>query len=94
MTDLPILHVKNLGKADYQPVWQAMKDFTDGRDAHTPDELWLVEHPLYLHRAKRAKPSICWPTGAIPVVATDRGGQVTYHGPYQLVAYPCWIYAA
>ncbi|WGO99229.1 lipoyl(octanoyl) transferase LipB [Saccharophagus degradans] len=88
MTDLPILHVKNLGKADYQPVWQAMKDFTDGRDAHTPDELWLVEHPPVFTQGQAGKAEHLLAPGAIPVVATDRGGQVTYHGPGQLVAYP------
>ncbi|MDO6424415.1 lipoyl(octanoyl) transferase LipB [Saccharophagus degradans] len=85
---MPILHVKNLGKADYQPVWQAMKDFTDGRDAHTPDELWLVEHPPVFTQGQAGKAEHLLAPGAIPVVATDRGGQVTYHGPGQLVAYP------
>lgn len=84
MTDLPILHVKNLGKADYQPVWQAMKDFTDGRDAHTPDELWLVEHPPVFTQGQAGKAEHLLAPGAIPVVATDRGGQVTYHGPGQI----------
>lgn len=88
MTDLPILHVKNLGKADYQPVWQAMKEFTDGRDAHTRDELWLVEHPPVFTQGQAGKAEHLLAPGAIPVVATDRGGQVTYHGPGQLVAYP------
>lgn len=88
MTELPTLHVKNLGKADYQPVWQAMKDFTDGREAHTGDELWLVEHPPVFTQGQAGKAEHLLAPGRIPVVATDRGGQVTYHGPGQLVAYP------
>lgn len=65
-----------------------MKDFTDARTSDTPDELWLVEHPPVFTQGQAGKPEHLLAPGEIPVVATDRGGQVTYHGPGQLVAYP------
>jgi len=82
-----LLQVRRLGLADYVRVWHAMQRFTDARDAATPDELWLVEHPpvFTLGQAGRAEHLLA--PGDIPVVAVDRGGQVTYHGPGQLVAY-------
>lgn len=72
---------------DYLTVWRAMQDFTAARQPDTPDEIWLtVHHPVYtLGQAGRAEHLLS--TGAIPVVATDRGGQVTYHGPGQVMAY-------
>jgi len=80
--------VRSLGRADYEPTWRAMREFTLARTSVTPDELWLVEHPpvFTLGQAGRREHLIV-PTD-IPIVATDRGGQVTYHGPGQVVAYP------
>jgi lipoyl(octanoyl) transferase len=81
------LRVRHLGLRDYQPVWRAMQQFTQRRDAATPDELWLVEHASVYTQGLSGKPEHVLAPGAIPVVQTDRGGQVTYHGPGQLVAY-------
>ena len=84
----PALLVRDLGRMPYEPVWRAMQAFTDARGDETPDELWLVEHdPVFtLGQAGRAE-HVLMP-GDIPVLKVDRGGQVTYHGPGQLVAYP------
>ena len=76
-----------LGQADYAPVWQAMKTLTDSRDAGTGDQLWLLEHPPVYTQGQAGKPEHVFLPGTIPVVQTDRGGQVTYHGPGQLVGY-------
>ena len=84
-TSDPIL--RRLGLRDYLPVWQAMQDFTDRRDAATPDELWLVEHPPVFTQGMNGKPEHLLEPGDIPVVPVDRGGQVTYHGPGQVIAY-------
>ncbi|KOE82939.1 lipoyl(octanoyl) transferase LipB [Vibrio aestuarianus] len=81
------LVVKRLGRQDYQPVWQAMHEFTDTRDETTPDQLWLVEHCPVFTQGQAGKAEHLLNTGDIPVVQSDRGGQVTYHGPGQLVAY-------
>ena len=76
------------GPAPYEPVWQAMKSFTEARHKETPDEIWLVEHcPVYT-LGQAGKPEHLLNTGAIEVVHCNRGGQVTYHGPGQLVVYP------
>jgi lipoyl(octanoyl) transferase len=83
---LPVF--KDLGLADYQSVWDAMRSFTELRDAHTPDEIWLVEHPPVFTLGMNADPAHVLSPGDIPVVQIDRGGQVTYHGPGQLVVYP------
>jgi lipoyl(octanoyl) transferase len=82
------LFVKQLGRQPYEPVWRAMQAFTDARGPETPDELWMVEHdPVFtLGQAGRWEHVIV--PGEIPVVPVDRGGQVTYHGPGQIVAYP------
>ena len=80
--------VKVLGRVDYLPTYQAMAAFTDGRDAATPDELWLCEHPPVFTQGLAGKADHVLEPGAIPVVSTNRGGQVTYHGPGQVVAYP------
>lgn len=73
--------------SEYQPVWEAMREFTNARDAQTPDEIWLTEHlPVYT-QGVAGKPEHILQTTAIPVVHTDRGGQVTYHGPGQLMVY-------
>jgi len=80
--------LRYLGRRDYCPVWHEMQAFTDGRDATTPDELWLVEHPPVFTQGMNGRPEHLLDPGDIPVVAVDRGGQVTYHGPGQVVAYP------
>ena len=72
---------------DFQAVWQAMRDFTDQRTPETPDELWFVEHPPVFTLGQAGKPEHILAAGDIPVMKTDRGGQVTYHGPGQLVGY-------
>ncbi|EHI9240780.1 lipoyl(octanoyl) transferase LipB [Vibrio vulnificus] len=81
------LVVKRLGRRDYLPVWQAMHEFTDRRNEETPDEVWLVEHNPVFTQGQAGKAEHLLNTGDIPVVQSDRGGQVTYHGPGQLVAY-------
>ena len=82
----PIL--KWLGRAEYEPTWRAMQAFTDQRDANTPDEIWFLEHPPVFTLGMNAAPEHVLAAGDIPVVQIDRGGQVTYHGPGQLVVYP------
>lgn len=77
-----------LGQQDYQTSWQAMSDFTNQRTPDTVDQLWLVEHPPVFTQGQAGKAEHLLFPGDIPVVQTDRGGQVTYHGPGQLVAYP------
>jgi len=81
------LLVKQLGLQSYLPVWRAMQTFTDQRKADTQDELWLVEHPAVFTQGQAGKAEHLLTTGDIPVVPVDRGGQVTYHGPGQQVAY-------
>ena len=80
--------VKWLGKVDYEPTWREMQRITDTRDANTPDEIWLLEHPPVFTLGLNADASHVLAAGDIPVVKIDRGGQVTYHGPGQLVVYP------
>ena len=80
--------VKVLGRVDYLPTYQAMQAFTQARDAGTPDELWLCEHPPVFTQGLAGKPEHLLVPTDVPVVATNRGGQVTYHGPGQVVAYP------
>lgn len=82
------LIVRILGRQPYRPVWQAMQAFTDTRQADTPDELWLLEHDPVFTQGQAGKAEHVLAPGDIPVVAVDRGGQVTYHGPGQIVAYP------
>ena len=77
-----------LGRVDYLPTFQAMQDFTAERSAQTADELWLCEHPPVFTQGLAGQASHLLAPGAIPVVQTNRGGQVTYHGPGQVVAYP------
>ncbi len=79
--------VRHLGRRDYGPVWQAMQRFTAQREATTPDELWLLEHPPVYTLGLGGREEHLLAPGAIPVLRCDRGGQVTYHGPGQLVAY-------
>jgi len=80
--------VRDLGRQAYEPVWRAMQAFTDARDEATPDELWLVEHDPVFTLGQAGRPEHVLAPGDIPVLHVDRGGQVTYHGPGQIVAYP------
>jgi lipoyl(octanoyl) transferase len=82
------LEVQYLGLCSYETVWQAMTEFTDQRTTETPDQLWLVEHPAVFTQGQAGKAEHLLFSSEIPVIQTDRGGQVTYHGPGQLVAYP------
>ncbi|HEY0681003.1 MAG TPA: lipoyl(octanoyl) transferase LipB [Steroidobacter sp.] len=77
-----------LGRVEYEPTWRAMQNFTNERDASTPDEIWFLEHPPVFTLGMNAAPEHLLAPGDIPVVQIDRGGQVTYHGPGQLVVYP------
>lgn len=82
------LLVRDLGLLDYSPVHQAMQAFTDQRDENTLDEIWFVQHPAVFTQGQAGKAEHILGAGDIPVIQTERGGQVTYHGPGQLVAYP------
>ncbi|MDW5376647.1 lipoyl(octanoyl) transferase LipB [Halomonas sp. HP20-15] len=82
------IRVFQLGRQAYLPVWQAMRELTDTRDAETQDQLWVVEHEPVFTQGQAGKPEHLLMPGDIPVVQTDRGGQITYHGPGQLVLYP------
>ncbi len=79
--------VKRLGLVDYEPTFQAMQAFTASRSPETPDELWIVEHPPVYTLGQAGKPEHILRDVGIPVVKIDRGGQVTYHGPGQVVIY-------
>jgi lipoyl(octanoyl) transferase len=81
------LGFRELGQVDYQPTWHAMQRFTDSRGTDTPDEIWLLEHAPVFTQGQAGKAEHVLFPGDIPVVQVDRGGQVTYHGPGQLVAY-------
>ena len=76
------------GRVEYLPTYEAMQAFTAARTADTADELWLCEHPPVFTQGLAGRPEHVLDAGDIPVVATNRGGQVTYHGPGQVVAYP------
>jgi lipoyl(octanoyl) transferase len=80
--------IRWLGRVEYEPTWRAMQRFTDERDAETPDEIWFLEHPPVFTLGMNASAAHVLAPGDIPVVQIDRGGQVTYHGPGQLVVYP------
>jgi lipoyl(octanoyl) transferase len=80
--------IRRLGLVDYEPTWRAMQRFTNERHASTPDEIWFLEHPPVYTLGMNASPAHLLAPGDIPVVQIDRGGQVTYHGPGQLVVYP------
>jgi lipoyl(octanoyl) transferase len=86
MSDAPL--IRHLGLAPYEPTWRAMQEFTGTRDGSTPDEIWFVEHPPVFTLGMNASREHLLAPGDIPVVQIDRGGQVTYHGPGQLVVYP------
>ena len=80
--------LRDLGRQPYEPVWRAMQAFTDTRDDSTPDELWVVEHDPVFTLGQAGKEEHVLMPGDIPVLHVDRGGQVTYHGPGQIVLYP------
>lgn len=82
------MQASDLGRVAYLPTWQAMREFTAGRGDATADQLWLCEHDPVFTQGVAGKPDHVLDAGTIPVVQTDRGGQVTYHGPGQVVAYP------
>lgn len=82
-----MLIVRPLQQRDYVETWHAMRQFTDARDENTPDEIWLVEHPPIYTLGQAGKSEHILNAGHIPVIQTDRGGQVTYHGPGQLMMY-------
>jgi lipoyl(octanoyl) transferase len=79
--------IRSLGITEYLPTWEAMKQFTIGRDSDTPDELWLLEHSPVFTQGQAGKKEHILQTTDIPIIQSDRGGQVTYHGPGQLVGY-------
>jgi lipoyl(octanoyl) transferase len=81
------LIIRHLGRQDYVKTWEAMRHFTLTRTRETNDELWIVEHPSVFTQGQAGRPEHVLLAGDIPVVQTDRGGQVTYHGPGQLVIY-------
>ncbi|WP_194756016.1 lipoyl(octanoyl) transferase LipB [Aliidiomarina indica] len=81
------LIIRQLNNMPYEPVWRAMQAFTDARDGDATDELWVVEHPPVFTQGQAGKEEHLLAPGDIPVVPVDRGGQVTYHGPGQLVVY-------
>ncbi|MXV48792.1 MULTISPECIES: lipoyl(octanoyl) transferase LipB [Xanthomonas] len=87
---VPVLpaQLRDLGRQAYAPVWRAMQRFTDARDEATADEVWVVEHAPVFTLGQAGKPEHVLAPGEIPVLQVDRGGQVTYHGPGQLVVYP------
>ncbi|MCF6189247.1 MAG: lipoyl(octanoyl) transferase LipB [Cocleimonas sp.] len=81
------LKIKQLGKQDYQVVWLAMQDFTKARDKNTSDEIWVVSHPPTFTLGRNGKEEHILQKSDIPIIKVDRGGQVTYHGPGQIVVY-------
>ena len=82
------MKVTHIDLVDYAPTYQAMQDFTTSRGTNTPDELWICEHPAVFTQGLAGKSEHVIDAGDIPIVQTNRGGQVTYHGPGQVVAYP------
>ena len=84
---MPQLIIRDLGLVAYQPTLEAMRSFTAERDAGTPDEIWLLQHPAVFTQGQAGKAEHVLAAGDIPVISVERGGQVTYHGPGQLVAY-------
>ena len=88
MTIINTVIIRPLGLCDYETCWKAMQEFTNHRTETTPDEIWVVEHPPIFTQGQNGKPEHLLNPGNIPVIQVDRGGQVTYHGPGQLVVYP------
>jgi lipoyl(octanoyl) transferase len=87
-TNLPLLPlVQFLGLVEYESIWQAMKQFTAARNDNTRDEIWLLQHPPVYTQGLAGKPEHLLQTNDIPVIKIDRGGQITYHGPGQIIAY-------
>ena len=82
-----VVKIKHLGQQDYAPVWQQMKLYNRDRDEHTLDEIWFLQHNAVYTQGQAGKPEHLLNTVNIPVVQSDRGGQVTYHGPGQLIVY-------
>lgn len=80
--------VRSLGRREYEPLWREMQQFTDQRSQTTPDEIWFTEHPPVFTLGLNASREHLLAPGDIPVIQIDRGGQVTYHGPGQLMIYP------
>lgn len=85
---LQALQVRQFGVVDYEPVWRAMQEFTDARNESTADELWVLQHKPVFTLGQAGREEHLLAPGDIPVLNVDRGGQVTYHGPGQIVAYP------
>lgn len=79
--------IRNLGLQAYLPIWETMQTFTQQREATTPDEIWIVEHPPVYTQGLNGKPEHLLRTTDIPLIKSDRGGQITYHAPGQLVVY-------
>lgn len=79
--------IRQLGTVNYQSAWQSMKDFTDKRTSQTVDEIWLLQHPAVYTQGIAGKPEHLLVSNELPVIKSDRGGQITYHGPGQLIAY-------
>jgi lipoyl(octanoyl) transferase len=88
MSATDVLVVRHLGRVDYETAWHNMQRFTNSRGLNTPDELWFLEHPPVFTLGRNGKQEHLHNTGEIAVINTDRGGQVTYHGPGQLLVYP------
>ncbi len=82
------IEIRTLGIKEYEPLWREMQEFTNSRDNDTPDELWFTEHPPVFTLGLNASREHLLAPGDIPVIQIDRGGQVTYHGPGQLMIYP------
>ena len=87
MNDVHTLLVKHLGRVEYEPTWRAMQQFTESREQGSTSEAWIVEHPPVFTQGQAGKPEHILAVKEIPVVQSDRGGQVTYHGPGQVVIY-------
>ena len=81
------MQIHNLGLRPYQEIWDAMRDYTASRDAASEDQIWLVQHPPVYTQGQAGKPEHLLAPGDIPVIQIDRGGQITYHGPGQIVMY-------
>jgi len=87
VNDVHTLLVKHLGRVEYEPTWRAMQQFTESREQGSTSEAWIVEHPPVFTQGQAGKPEHLLAVNEIPVVQSDRGGQVTYHGPGQVVIY-------
>jgi len=87
VNDVHTLLVKHLGRVEYEPTWRAMQQFTESREQGSTSEAWIVEHPPVFTQGQAGKPEHLLAVNEIPLVQSDRGGQVTYHGPGQVVIY-------